>query len=89
MFYFLGNNLIETDRMCVIVDGKHDACDGKKHPNRFGDCFVCQSDDCNGERLSNINNGSLITKSNLMMIIILIIHYKLFLHHVSLYHVIN
>lgn len=47
--------------MCVTVDGSRDICRGRKHPNYFGDCFVCNYDGCNGEETVN---GSIIKSLN-------------------------
>lgn len=58
---FLGNNLIETDRKCVIVQGVDRVCRGRKHPNLFGDCLLCQFDECNGE---DVENGSIVNRLN-------------------------
>ncbi|XP_070508293.1 uncharacterized protein [Chironomus tepperi] len=43
------NNLIETDRSCLIISGSSDPCLGKTSPNMFGRCRVCSEDECNSD----------------------------------------
>lgn len=46
--------------MCIVIDGSSDVCRGRNYPNvYFGDCKVCQYDECNGE---GIASGNLIIR---------------------------
>ncbi|KAL7026763.1 hypothetical protein ACKWTF_005160 [Chironomus riparius] len=50
------NNLIETDRSCLVINSSSEPCLGKTSSHKFGRCRVCSEDECNND----FNHGTKI-----------------------------
>ncbi|KAG5683184.1 hypothetical protein PVAND_012480 [Polypedilum vanderplanki] len=57
------NNLIETDRSCIILERSFDPCEGQISQSKFGTCKFCFEDECNKEsynRTEKLNSNRFI-----------------------------